>query len=199
MNKDKIKITNAVKLGEWREVEGISLPDSTETFDGLIISGKEMLFAGRNFNGEAYAPTAFDNFINAYFIKHELNMPVNVMHDSRPEWLVGRVVSMEVSEDGVSYMVYIPRTIANYATVKTLLANGILQGFSKEGYATTFDFVKDDDTGEEYIYVTDMWITAVSLVDVPANGLKFDSTEETKTQNALKYKHINSMDSLFND
>jgi len=63
--------------------------------------------------------------------------------------------------------------------VKNLLAEKILQGFSKFGWATKGHWV--DDENEEYggyFLVEEMTLISMSLVTTPANGIPFEEVGE---------------------
>lgn len=195
-------IRNAVKIGDWKEVK--SIPVSTITkrdtdtslLDGLIIKGYEMEWGKTNENGERYEKEAFDKFIQEYFVDKGFNLPSDIEHagDYNPEWIAGRVIYAEINSRGFYYVVYIPRTYMHYETVLNLLKEGILQGFSKMGYATDWKYVWNEETGDlEYELIKEFKLLKVSLVTTPANGIPFERLQETK-QNALVFKNTTLKD-----
>lgn len=193
--KDCPVIRNAVKIGDWEEVK--SIPVSTITkrdednalLDGLIIKGYEMEWDKTNENYERYEKTAFDKFIQEYFVERGFNLPADIQHCDWITALAGRVIYAEINSRGFYYVVYIPRTYVHYEIVLNLLREGILQGFSKMGYATDWDFVYDQKTGEFlYEIIREFKLLSVSLVTTPANGIPFERLQETK-QNALVFKN----------
>lgn len=195
---ERIKINDATLIGEWSEVTGLSLEkitkraeDESTTLDGLIIKGYEMKWSGVNENGERYDRKAFDDFINDYFVGHGLNMPVTMQHCSDASSLIGRVLYLETNSVGFYFVIYVPRALPVYETVKALVAEGILQGLSKEGWATEYHWDKDD-----VLVIDKMDLLGVSLVTTPANRLKIESAGEIK--NALRAKLQSAEDkSLF--
>lgn len=192
--KDCPVIRNAVKIGDWEEVK--SIPVSTITkrdtdtalLDGLIIKGYEMEWDKTNENYERYEKTAFDKFIQEYFVERGFNLPVDIEHYGSPEWLAGRIIYAEINTRGFYYVAYIPRTYVHYEMVLNLLREGILQGFSKMGYATDWDWKWTEDGDFDYELIKEFKLLKMSLVTTPANGIPFERLQETK-QNALVFKN----------
>lgn len=191
----KIKINDTTRLGSWEEVEKISAADITKNendyniLNGIILRGYETKFAdGVNENGEMYSKNSIDNFIQRYFVDRKMNMPVDIEHDHRPEWLAGRVLSIENNDTGFYFISYIPKTFMHYNTVLHLLQEGILQGFSKEGYGE--GEIVNEKGKEPYLLISKMDILRVSLVSMPANRNKFDNMQLTK--NILQYRKFDN-------
>lgn len=185
---------DAVLIGDWSEIQSLPLSSitkndaDTEVLDGLILKGYETKFAdGTNANGERYTKDAIDKFIQEYFVEKKLNMPVDIEHDRRPEWLAGRVVYIESNSTGFYYVAYIPRTFLYYDEVKGLLQNHILQGFSKCGWATDWEWLKDNN-GNEYCLVKEIQIVRMSIVSTPANGVNFERVQEI--ENATRFNKV---------
>lgn len=186
-------IRNAVKIGDWEEVKDIPVSaiskrdEDTALLDGLIIRGYEMEWDKTNENYERYDRDAFDKFLQEYFVDRGFNLPVDIEHCGLPEWLAGRIIYAEINTRGFYYVAYIPRTYMHYDMVLYLLREGILQGFSKMGYATDWDWVRNRETGEfEYELIKEFKLLRMSLVSTPANGIPFEKLQETK-QNALAF------------
>ena len=198
---DKIKqqahITrDTVLLGDWEEVKDINAqtlkPElEPENLDGLIIKGYEMKFGETNQNGERYEKTAFDEFINSYFVERKLNMPVDINHQGMMDWhaYCGRVLYIEVNSVGFYFVVYVPRTYPEYDRLKWALKNGIVQGFSKEGFVGYGDseWKWKEDGSFDFELIHKISVISVSLVCTPANGLAFEQMKETK--NALVFEN----------
>ena len=189
-------VRNDVLIGEWEEVQGVDAqtikPDlKAETLNGLLIRGYEMKFAdGKNQNAEIYDKTAYDDFIKSYFVERGLNMPVDIEHQGFYDWrnICGRVLYCEVNSVGLYFVIYVPRTYADYDSLMWGVKNGIIQGFSKEGFVDWRDteYVFDKDGNFDYELIHKMQIVRVSLVTTPANGLPFERMQETR-QNALHF------------
>ncbi len=186
---------DATLIGDWEEIKALPLSsltknaEDTEVLDGLIVKGYETKFEdGTNTNGERYTKDSIDRFIQEYFVEKKLNMPVDIEHDSRPEWLAGRVIYIESNTTGFYYVAYIPRTYMHYEHVKSLLANKILQGFSKCGWATDWEWLRDPKTGEEYELVKEIMVVRMSIVSTPANGVSFEKVQEI--QNATRFRKL---------
>ena len=189
-------LRDTVLLGNWEEVQGINAqtirPDlAAENLDGLIIKGYEMKFGQTNENGEQYDKTAFDEFIKSYFVDGKLNMPVDINHEGYRDWrsYCGRVLYIEVNSVGFYFAVYIPRTYAEYDRLLWALKNGIVQGFSKEGFVgyDDYDILWNKDGTFDHEQIHKMRVVSVSLVCTPANGLAFEQMKETR--NALVFEN----------
>lgn len=192
--KEKIKIQDTTLIGNWEEVQNLPLSAitkkdaDTQKLDGLVIRGYETKFSKTNENGERYEPGCLDDFIQSYFIDNGLNMVVDLQHGYGVDDQVGRVVYLETNTVGFYFVAYIPRTVARYEQVKNLLKEGILQGFSKCGWATDYEWKYTADGDLDYMLVKKMNIVSVSLVTSPANAVAFDGFGET-VRDRLEYKN----------
>ena len=189
-------IRENVLLGDWEEVKGVEAqtikPElAPEKLDGLIIKGYEMKFGKTNENGEQYDVTAFDEFIKRYFVDGKMNMPVDVNHQGFQDWrsYCGRVLYIEVNSVGFYFAAYVPRTYPEYDRLLWALKNGIIQGFSKEGFVgyDDYDLVWNADGTFDHEQIHKMSVVSVSLVCTPANGLPFEQMKETR--NALYFEN----------
>lgn len=187
-------IREQVLLGDWEEVQGINAQTlnknlAPESLDGLILKGYEMKFGQTNENGEQYEPTAFDEFIQRYFVEGKLNMPVDINHQGWHDWhaCCGRVLYIEVNTVGFYFVVYVPRVFEGYEALKWRLQQGIIQGFSKEGYVDWdgYEYRWKEDGSFDYELIKKINVISVSLVFTPANGLPFEQMRETR--NALVF------------
>lgn len=185
-----------VLLGDWDKVEGLDARTlnpklEEETLNGLIIRGYEMKWGKTNENYEQYDKTAFDDFIQQYFVDGKLNMPVDINHQGECDWrnYCGRVLYIETNSVGFYFVVYVPKTYADYDRLLWALENGIIQGFSKYGYVAydDYDWVYKEDGTFDHEQIHKMRITAVSLVTTPANGLPFEKMQQT--QNSLVFEN----------
>ena len=192
--KEKIKIQDATLIGNWDEVTDFELSKitkkdtDTQRLDGIIIKGYETKFNVTNENGERYEQGCLDDFIQSYFIDNKLNMVVDVQHGYTIDDQVGRVIYLETNTVGFYFVAYIPRSVARYEQVKSLLQERILQGFSKCGWATDWEYRFKENGDFDYMLIKEMAITSVSLVTNPANPIPFESVGET-VQNRLEYRN----------
>lgn len=182
-------------IGSWDEINAQPLStitkrsEDTEVLDGLVIRGYEQKFAdGTNTNGERYSKDAIDKFIKEYFVEKKLNMPLDIEHDSRPDWLVGRIIYIESNNVGFYYIGYVPKWHPKYDLVKNMLQEGMLQGFSKCGWATDWEWFYKNDGSFDYELIKEIQIVRMSLVSTPANGVPFEKIQEV--QNATRFSHI---------
>lgn len=201
---EKIKLTNDILIDNYEEVDNYDLerivPNSgAEKLNGLIIRAYEMKFGQTaNENGEVYSDDAFSDFIKRYFVDKKFNIPVTLMHGRNFEDLVGRVLCCEVNSVGLYFVCYLPKFTARYEQIKLALQEGLLQGLSKEGWATDYDW-KEDGT----MVINQFDLLCVSLVDLPANGINFEKLQEIKNATHFIYKKTgksekDSIDDMFN-
>lgn len=202
--KERKLIKDTTLIGDWQEVTGVPLSTITKRdtdtamLDGLVIKGYETKFDRTNENCERYEPGCLDEFIQSYFIDNRLNMVVDVQHGCAIDDQVGRVVYLEANKVGFYFVVYVPRTVARFEQVRNLLAEGILQGFSKCGWATDYEY-RFTETGDfDYMLIKKMNILSVSLVTAPANAVTFEAVgeavrNELAFRNTLKEKKKNSI------
>lgn len=192
--KERIKILDTTLIGSWEEVQDIELSKitkkdtDTQRLNGLIVKGYETKFGQTNENGERYETGCLDKFIQSYFIDNGLNMVVDVQHSWSVDDQIGRVVYLETNTVGFYFVAYIPKTVARYEQLKNLLEEGILQGFSKCGWATDYEYRYKENGDFDYMLVKEMSILSVSLVTSPANAVTFESMGET-IQNRLNYRN----------
>lgn len=190
---DAIKIQDTTIIGKWEEVTNLEVSaitkndEDTERLNGLLVYGYEMKFGKTNENGERYSKEAFDDFLNNYFIKNKLNLPVDVQHSQAVEDCVGRIIYAEVNTTGLYFVAYIPRKVQKYDCVRVLLEEGILQGFSKYGYATDYEYKYDKYGNIDFLQINKFDLLSISLVTTPANAVKFEKVAETK--NALTFEN----------
>ena len=183
-NDGALFVRDGVLLGDWQEVSGWPLSSVTKkdtdtaTLDGLIIKGYETKFNVTNENGERYAPNCLDKFVQQYFVDHELNMVVDLQHNWDIDSQIGRVIYLEVNTVGFYFVAYVPRSVARYEQVKALLREGILQGFSKMGWATDYEYRYNRDGEFDYVEIKEFQLCSVSLVTMPANAIPFEAIGE---------------------
>lgn len=191
MNKERKIICDAVKIGSYEEVSGIPAKNLTKVdtdtaiLDGLIVKGYETKFGELpNENGEIYTKDCFDDFLDRYYIKNNLNIPVVVQHRDDLAHLVGRVLILEVNSVGFYFVCYIPRMLPQYDNILTLVKEGVLQGLSKYGWATKYHY----DERKQALVIDKMDLANVSLVSNPANAIPFEKLQEVT--NGLSFRKL---------
>lgn len=193
---ERLPLVDVVKIGNYEEVdeaEGRSLEtitkkpeDRNKKLNGLLLYAYETKFAdGTNTNGERYTKDALDKFVDDYFVKRGLNMPLTVMHGWGRVDLIGRVLILEVNSVGFYFVCYIPRGVEGYDDIKLKIEEGVLQGLSKEGWSTRGKAYYKKDGEFDYYLIEEMEILRVSLVDIPANGNPLEKAKEIK--NSLQF------------
>ena len=189
---EKHIIRDTVLIGDWQYVQSLPLSsitkraDDVELLDGIIVKKYEMKWGTTNENGERYEQGCFDDFISRYYLANGLNVVLDVQHDERPEWLVGRALYIETNSVGFYVVGYIPRDDPSFIAVKSKLKNGILQGFSKCGLVEESEFRYKKDGSFDYELIKKISLLSVSLVATPANGVPFEDVAETR-RNRLEY------------
>ena len=192
-------ITDGVLLGQWDEVQNLPLSSitkntsDTELLDGLVLRGYEMKWDTTNENGERYERDCFDEFIKSYYVEKGLNVPLDIQHRNDIDHLAGRIIYIETNTVGFYVVGYIPRDYIHYDAVRMLVRNGILQGFSKFGWASDYKCVYKSDGSFDYELVKKCTLLAVSLVSTPANGMLFEKMDEIR-RNALTYRNTQGED-----
>ena len=205
---ERLKITDTTKINDFKEVDKLELSKITknegdkEVLTGLILSGYEMKFGKNNENDEIFEPSCLDEYMENYFVKNKLNVPVTILHQNDLVHLCGRVLVLETTGTGFYFVVYIPKTYIHYQIVLDNIKEGILQGFSKEGWADEYDVKYNKDGSFDCLVIKKLIFTALSIVSTPANRLRFDEIKETlDVKNATRFvkkKEENIEDLLFN-
>lgn len=189
-------IRDTVLIGSWEDTQKIPTDtlrkwtNEPDKLNGLIIKGYEMKWNETNENRERYDDTAFAEFIQSYFVEKGLNMPVDINHEAGYNWhaYCGRVLYIETNTVGFYFVIYVPRTYPEYDRLVWALENGIIQGFSKEGYVDWDDYdpIFNEDGSFAYEQIHKIRVVTVSLVAVPANGVPFEQMKVTT--NALIFE-----------
>lgn len=197
-------VRDTVLIGSWEDTQKIPAEtlrkwtDEPNKLDGLIIKGYEMKWNETNENRERYDDTAFAEFIQSYFVDKGFNMPVDINHEGYHNWFAycGRVLYIETNTVGFYFVIYVPRTYPDYNRLLWALQNGIIQGFSKEGYVdwNDYDPVYNEDGTFAYEQIHKIRVVAVSLVATPANGVPFGQMRVTTNALIFEDKRENKTD-----
>jgi phage head maturation protease len=203
-----IEIKDTTKINDYKEVDKVELSTITkndgdkEILSGLLLYGYEMKFGKKNENQEVYAPNSLTNYIEKYFVTNKLNIPVTIQHRDDIQHLAGRVLVVEVNSVGFYFVVYVPKTFVNYQILLNNIKEGILQGFSKEGWATDYEYFYAPDGSFDYMLIKEMTFYCLSIVATPANSLAFEKIATTKIENTTtliveQKKELSIEDELF--
>lgn len=190
---EAIKIQNTTKINDYKEVDNLELSKITmntgdkEVLNGLILYGYETKFGNVNENMEVYSKEAITGYIEKYFVKNKLNIPVTLMHRDDIFHLCGRVLVVEANNVGFYFVAYVPKTYKYYQLVVDNIKEQILQGFSKEGWATDYEYIYKSDGTFDHMLIKEMAFCKLSIVDTPANSISFESAKETVIKNATKF------------
>lgn len=150
---------------DWR-TNSVALLDKgvTSTEEGdLRITATLKVFGRANNNMEIAEPTAYDEFITAYYGSGGYQLPLCYQHDQQR--IIGAVTKVERDEERLTIEAAVFHTAPDFAYIKDLITRGVLGGVSDGSYAHGYV----DDEG--YFHVTSAEMCEVSLVTVPAELL----------------------------
>lgn len=172
MEKKRVYVTNFATFashdggGRYRIIKNES---GEET--GIEVGGLLTTFDVRNENGGNFKRDSYDKFVDDYFIKNSLNVPLCLYHNDWDIRMVcGVVKSLTKTEEGVEMVGFIPKTAYFYNLIKAQIDAGILQGFSNAGGITEAEYDPETDT----LNITDFALMHAALVAQPADtGAKF--------------------------
>lgn len=151
------------------------ITDANGNETGFEVRGKLTQFNVRNENGLSFSRESYDHFVDEYYGKNKLNVPLNIKHkDDDFQHVAGKVVSMTKTEDGVEMVAYVPRWVYAYTWIKNAVTDGVLQGFSNAGAVIDADYDEKSDT----LNIKDFALMHVALVEIPA-----DVSAKFQTQN----------------
>jgi len=170
-------------------IEDIPKEDSPDA--PYLVSGYFKKWGTNNNNGEKYSEDAYDEFINEYFVKNKLHIPINVMHYSDLYHLAGRVVSMEKNTVGIKLTAEIVKSAINFSPITGLIKDKVLQGFSDEGFSTDYEYRYTPDGDFDFCLIKKAALTRISLVDIPS-----EATAKFEFKNATNFKGFNKKNKL---
>lgn len=158
---------------------------------GFEVRGTLTTFDVENENGLVFTKASYDKFVDNYYERNGLNVPLVIYHnDFDPRFVVGIVRKMVKTDSGVEMVGYIPRSAYFYNLVKSQIEEGILQGFSNSGFI--IEGHRDDEHGDALI-IDEFALEHASMVTIPADTsakFKVDNTvfsgfakEEKKMEN----------------
>ena len=151
------------------------ITDANGNETGFEVRGKLTQFNVRNENGLSFSRESYDHFVDEYYGKNKLNVPLNIKHkDDDFQHVAGKVVSMTKTEDGVEMVAYVPRWVYAYNWIKQAVTDGVLQGFSNAGAVIDAEYDENSDT----LYIKEFALMHVALVEIPA-----DVSAKFQTQN----------------
>lgn len=191
---EKIVVKNFATFKSFENADKVRIVTNDEGNEiGFEVSGLLTRFDYRNVNDMSFKSGSYDRFVDDYFIKNSLNVPVCLQHeDTDIRNICGRVKEMTKTNDGVEIVAFIPKSAYYYNLIKNYINDGMLQGFSNAGYATVAD--RSEDGGE---VIREFALLHVALVTTPAdvNGVFKANTifkgfeqkkEDTKKENNIE-------------
>ena len=167
MNKKRIEVKSFATLTSYDDNDGkikIVRNDAGEEI-GFEVKGTLTKFDYRNENDATFKSGSYDKFVDEYFIRNSLNVPVCLQHnDYDIRNICGKVKELTKTESGVEVVAYVPKSAYYYNLIKNYIQEGILQGFSNAGYALEGEYSeKDGFSIEEFA------LLHVALVTTPAD------------------------------
>lgn len=151
------------------------ITDDAGNEKGIEVKGYLTKFGEANFNGQNFDRKSYDQCIQEYFEKNELNIPIDLMHVRDAFHLAGVCKKFQKKSDGIEITAFIAKGVYFYGLIKTLIDNGILQGFSNLGFITDYDWNRQTDE----LIVKAFQLISISLVDVPADTFGKFATQNT--------------------
>lgn len=167
----RIEIKNFTTLTKFDNGEPVRpVLDAEGKEIGFDVRGMLTTFDVRNENGQVFTSMSYDRFVDDYFLKNSLNVPVCVQHIEDIFHLCGYVLEMTKTADGVEVIVRVMREAYFYNVIKAFVRSGVLQGFSNCGYVEDAQW----NDSEEALVVTGFALMHVALVTTPSDtGGKF--------------------------
>ena len=167
MNKKRIEVKSFATLTSYDDNDGkikIVRNDAGEEI-GFEVKGTLTKFDYRNETDATFKSGSYDKFVDEYFIKNSLNVPVCLQHnDYDIRNICGKVKELTKTDSGVEVVAYVPKSAYYYNLIKNYIQEGILQGFSNAGYAIEGEYSeKDGFSIEEFA------LLHVALVTTPAD------------------------------
>lgn len=133
---------------------------------GFEVRGVLTTFDVVNVNGGLFRRDSYDKFVDDYFIKNSMNVPLVLYHnDTDPRTVCGIVRSMAKTDTGVEIVGYVPRSAYYYNLIKSQIEEGILQGFSNYGGVMEMDWDEENEAME----IKEFALLHASLVATPAD------------------------------
>lgn len=166
--KKKVYITNftrfeAIKDGSGK-IEIVRDDAGTET--GFRVRGVLTTFDVRNENGGVFTKQSYDKFVDEYFIKNSLNVPLCINHDDYdPRCLCGIVESMTKTESGVEIVGLVFKSAYYYNMLKDQIERGLYQGFSNAGGIMDAYWDGENDS----LIIKEFALLHASIVTTPAD------------------------------
>lgn len=191
MKTRKIEVKNFTTFKSFDNGEKIRIVknDAGEEI-GFELSGTLTKFDYRNENDMTFKSGSYDKFVDDYFIRNSLNVPVCVQHaDYDIRNICGKVKEMTKTDSGIDIVVFVPKSAYYYNLIKNYVIEGILQGFSNAGFAIAGWSSEDGEIISEFA------LLHVALVTTPAdvNGIfrkntLFKGFRQEKEDEDLKLK-----------
>ena len=168
MEKKKVYITNFTRFEAIKDGSGriAIVRDDAGTEIGFEVKGVLTTFDVRNENGYVFTKQSYDKFVDDYFIKNSLNVPLCLLHN---DWdirsICGYVKSMTKTDSGVEIVGFVPKSAYYYNLIKSYVENGILQGFSNAGGIMDAEWNSDLDA----VLIKDFALMHAAIVCSPAD------------------------------
>lgn len=168
MEKKRVFITNFTRFEAVKDGSGriAIVRDDAGTEIGFEVKGTLTTFDVRNENGYIFTKQSYDKFVDEYFIKNSLNVPLCLLHnDWDPRTLCGIVKSMTKTDSGVEIVGFVFKSAYYYNMIKDQIERGLYQGFSNAGGIMEAEYNSDTDS----LIVKDFALMHAAIVCSPAD------------------------------
>lgn len=157
-----------------------------EAEDGLQITAVLKNFTRPNENGELADPSAYDEFVSAYYDRGGYQLPLCYMHDSKN--IIGVVTELSRDDKEMRMKATVLRSYPRFDYIADLIHRGILGGVSDGSW------VEGNVNEAGVFHVTKGAVFEVSLVTVPAEVTAGVTTTNTVTSG---FTHSDGLAELF--
>lgn len=168
MEKKKVYITNFTRFEAVKDGSGriAIVRDDAGTEIGFEVRGVLTTFDVRNENGHIFTKQSYDKFVDDYFIKNSLNVPLCLLHnDGDPRTLCGIVKSMTKTDSGVEIVGFVFKSAYYYNMIKDQIEKGLYQGFSNAGSIMEAEYNSDTDA----VIIKDFALMHAAIVCNPSD------------------------------
>lgn len=156
-------ITNNIRL-----YEDFAISNAMEDGDLLRIEGRACTYNVKNLNNEVVNEKSFVETLKLYNAKQ---LKPAFTYEHKKDMLIGGIDALESRQDGLYIKAHLNKNVklCQDTLIPCILANDI-KGLSTEGYIIGgYNGVEIFDDGS--YYVKNMMLTAVSVVNVPADPM----------------------------
>lgn len=164
----KTYISNFVKFEQVAD-EGVKIKvvkDESGNELGFEVRGILTTFDVKNVNDYVFTRQSYDKFVDEYFVKNKINVPLCLQHrDDDPRCLCGIVKDMKKTDHGVEIVGFVFRSAYYYGMIKDQIERGLYQGFSNSGYVIDYEY----DNENNALIINEFELMHVAIVCTPGD------------------------------